>query len=143
MAVATGRHAASSPPDDLVHEISRSKDAPPNYIKIGERNMEYSKGAGGSSLTIGNLPTGTDYKQLLTHARSCGTAPAWAVVYGANDGVVAFVTKHAATNALDALSGGPLFRGRRLTCSKNIDQRSRHSARSCRYGARCRGRNTY
>ena len=136
MAVAPEHHAIHS------QEVSRSEDAPPNYIKIGERNMGYSNAVGGKTLTIGNLPAGTDYKQLRTYARSCGTAPAWAVVYSAGDGAVGYLNKHAATDALEALSSAPLFHGQRLTFSMNIDQRSRHSARSCRYGALCRGKDT-
>ena len=82
MAVASRRHGARSPLHS-VHGNSRSGDAP--NIKNEMKERTNSRGAGGSSLTTGNLPAGT----------------------------------------------------------QNIDQRSRHSARSCRYGARCRGRNTY
>ena len=136
MAVAPGHHATHQ------HDLSRSDAAPPKPYTNGERAMEDSSGAGGCSLTIGNLPTGANYQQLRTYARSCGAAPAWAVVHSAGDGVVGYLNKHAATEALEALSSASVFHGQRLTFSMNIDQRSRHSARSCRYGALCRGKDT-
>ena len=141
MAVATGRHASTSTSTSMVHAMS-SKDAPSNHINMEGRNMGHSKCNGGREFAIGNLPAMCTWKSLKAHAKMLGAAPTWAVTYGSH-GAIGFETALTASHAFKLLASSPIFLGSAITIAWNIDHRSRHSARSCRYGTLCRGCNTY
>ena len=143
MAVATGCHDAL-PPLLAAHGISHSvsKVAPPSDIKIEERDMGRSKGAGGREFAIGKPADRVHLGKFEGSCEKFGAAPTWAVTYGSH-GAVGFDTALAADDAFKLLASSPIFLGNAITVSWNIDHRSRYSARSCRYGTVCRGCNTF
>ena len=99
-----------------------------------------SKCDAGREFAIGNLPSDCAWKSLKAHAKMLGAAPTWAVTYGSH-GAIGFETALAASHAFKLLASSPIILGSAIiTVAWNIiDHRSRHSARSCRYGTLCRG----
>ena len=121
--------------------------APPQKYKNEERaNSGEKLQLHSRAIWVSNLPPGTTYQQLKSHAFKAGTAPVCAVVYKSpNDdvGAIGFKTPEEASNAGANLYGS-LFQGTRIATDSWENDRGVHrNAAACRYGRKRRGRLAY